>query len=271
MKKLSKLTAQAAVAVSLLSVAAPTFTTVAQASEISADTLSDKDVNNAIDNLAQVLEVAHEADPNVDTEEMARGVMANTGVASTVDIPTNKASQTKTLDQETIKKIDPYVSVKGNQYFLENSVKNVISQKAYATAQALISQANTFIQESDMVVNKQTKIATNDFTLTDDSSLVKSKSTSLLAKTRKRKNHNGVNSISVHWNYIHIRIDKSNANMLKNGTIGVATLFGSKIPDSRVKVISAFILGVLAGKNINRCVWFDFNFMVTGLSRWGWQ
>ena len=76
MKKLSKLTAQAAVAVSLLSVAAPTFTTVAQASEISADTLSDKDVNNAIDNLAQVLEAAHEADPNVDTEEMARGVMA---------------------------------------------------------------------------------------------------------------------------------------------------------------------------------------------------
>ncbi|WP_241009850.1 hypothetical protein [Lactobacillus helveticus] len=76
MKKLSKLTAQAAVTVSLLSVAAPTFTTVAQASEISADTLSDKDVNNAIDNLAQVLEAAHEADPNVDTEEMARGVMA---------------------------------------------------------------------------------------------------------------------------------------------------------------------------------------------------
>lgn len=66
-------------AVSLLSVTAPTFTSAVYASETTqneSDNLSSTEVNAAIDNLAEQLEEAYNAAPNVDVEEMARGVMA---------------------------------------------------------------------------------------------------------------------------------------------------------------------------------------------------
>lgn len=84
MKKLSKLTAQAAVAVSLLSVAAPTFASTAQASTI-------------------------------------------------------ESSQTQSkLNLSTQKKLDPYVTV----------------------------------ENSGSVINQNTKVATNDFTLSNDENSV---------------------------------------------------------------------------------------------------
>lgn len=197
-------------------------------------------------------------------------VLTNTVNASAVEAPTNKNSQAKTLDKETVSKIDPYVSVKNNQYVLDSSVKDVISQEDYVTAETLISQTNNFIQKSDMVINKQTKVATNDFSLTDDNLSVETNSTSLLAKPRRR-NHNGVNSISVHWNYVHICIDKSTANKLKRGSMTLAAYFSEKIPDKRIKLVALFVSGVLASTSIKRGIWFDINFWATGLSRWGWQ
>ena len=79
MGRFSKLAVSTAVAVSLLSVTAPTFTSAFYATETTqneSDNLSSTEVNAAIDNLAEQLEEAHSAAPDVDVEEMARGVMA---------------------------------------------------------------------------------------------------------------------------------------------------------------------------------------------------
>lgn len=79
MGRFNKLAVLTTVAVSLLSVTAPTFVSTVYAAETTQgenDNLSNAEVNAAIDNLAEQLEKAHNAAPNVDVEEMARGVMA---------------------------------------------------------------------------------------------------------------------------------------------------------------------------------------------------
>lgn len=79
MGRFNKLAVLTTVGVSLLSVTAPTFVSTVYAAETTQgenDNLSNAEVNAAIDNLAEQLEKAHNAAPNVDVEEMARGVMA---------------------------------------------------------------------------------------------------------------------------------------------------------------------------------------------------
>lgn len=79
MGRFNKLAVLTTVAVSLLSVTAPTFVSTVYAAETTQgenDNLSNAEVNAAIDNLAEQLEKAHNAAPDVDVEEMARGVMA---------------------------------------------------------------------------------------------------------------------------------------------------------------------------------------------------
>ncbi|CBL49566.1 hypothetical protein [Lactobacillus crispatus] len=177
------------------------------------------------------------------------------------------------LSDSVQKKIEPYVEVRGNQYVLNNKVKDTVSTKDYEVAQRLIVQINSFVSQSDMVINKETKVATSDFVLEDDSSSSQENllhSSGLLSKGRK-KNHNGVNKVTVHWNYVHICIDKNTANMIKNGGIGAAGFLMGKVPNPYVGTVAGAVAGILSGLTINRGVWIDVNYFATGLSKFGWQ
>ena len=165
MKKLSKLTAQAAVAVSLLSVAAPTFASTAQASTI-------------------------------------------------------ESSQTQSkLNLSTQKKLDPYVTVENNHYVLSENAKKVVSEEEYNAAKQVIAQTTAAVENSGSVINQNTKVATNDFTLSNDENSVVSLNKGELA-TRRKKYHYGVNKVTYHWNYIRVYLNKTTTQAVAAGAVG---------------------------------------------------
>lgn len=69
------------------------------------------------------------------------------------------------------------------------------------------------------------------------------------ALTRSRY-HQGVNSVSVHWNYILIKIKKSTLNNIKNGSIGAAGYLAGKFKNIYVAIAASAIVGVLSANSI---------------------
>ena len=218
MKKFSKLAAQAAVAVSLFSVGAPTFTSAVQAS--------------SIENVTQ-----------------------------------------DTLSLSTQTKLDPYVKVEHNQYVLSESAKNVVSAEEYRVAQQMIEQSNTVVANSGSVINRKTKVATNDFTLSDENSVV-SLNKGTLATSRSRY-HYGVNKVTYHWNYIRVYLNKNLTQAVASGAVGgVGTLIASYVTGGAatfaVGVISSSV-DVLVTNGIKGGVWVDYNFFTGTVTGFGWQ
>ena len=213
MKKLSKLTAQAAVAVSLLSVAAPTFASTAQASTI-------------------------------------------------------ESSQTQSkLNLSTQKKLDPYVTVENNHYVLSENAKKVVSEEEYNAAKQVIAQTNAAVENSGSVINQNTKVATNDFTLSNDENSVVSLNKGELA-TRRKKYHYGVNKVTYHWNYIRVYLNKTTTQAVAAGAVGglgalIANYVSGGLATFAVGAISSSV-SALVGSSIKGGVWVDYNFLEIG-------
>ena len=105
----------------------------------------------------------------------------------------------------------------------------------------MIEQSNTVVANSGSVINRKTKVATNDFTLSDENSVV-SLNKGTLATSRSRY-HYGVNKVTYHWNYIRVYLNKNLTQAVASGAVGgVGTLIASYVTGGA----ATFAVGVIS-------------------------
>ena len=158
------------------------------------------------------------------------------------------SSQSSSLELE--QQVDQYIEVKNNQYVLAPEAKNVLTAAERATIQTSLDQSNACISDHNLTIDPTTKTATSCIDM--DRSY-------------------GKNSVSVHWNYVRIYLDKGMANGLKGSATAVAGFLAGKVPNPYVQVAAVGIAGFLGTKSLNNGIWFDFNFLGGGVTNWGWQ
>lgn len=195
----------------------------------------------------------------------------------------SRSKQTDNNQQEYLssadqKKLDKYVTVKDNQFVLSEKAKAIVSRDEYITAQNLIAQANDIVNEGDMVINRQTKVATNTFVLTDDENArtnVNKNISSLKAVHSKKKYHYGVNKVSVHWNYTRVYMNKALAKKVASGVVGgLSGLIGYVASGPALATIVGAIGNVVSSQvdSIKGGIWVDYNYFHGVVkTKWGWQ
>lgn len=195
-------------------------------------------------------------------------------LTSTVQASTIDSNSQSELSLSVQKKLDSYVTVKNNQYVLSESAKTVVSEEEYNVAKQMIEQTNIAVANTGSVINRKTKAATNDFTLSDDAHSIISLDKSTLA-TRRKKYHYGVNKVTYHWNYIRVYLNKSLTQTVAAGAIGgLSTLIANYVSGG----LAAFAVGAissavatLVGNSIKGGVWVDYNFLAKSVTSCGWQ
>lgn len=160
------------------------------------------------------------------------------------------AQLSNVLSQDVVNKIDLYVEVKNNKYVLNDDVKKVITYAEYVSAQEVIAHTNQLINGSSFVINKSTKTATLEFEI----------------------NNSGKS--------VRVFIDKRTAKAVASGGLtGLTAIITAAVgPDGGpiVAAIGAFLSSTI-GDNIKGGVWFDVNWILTGINhypvitQWGWQ
>ncbi|MBA1393059.1 hypothetical protein EQ500_04120 [Lactobacillus sp. XV13L] len=95
-----------------------------------------------------------------------------------------------------------------------------------------------------------------------------------------QSHHFGVNKVEFGWNYIRVFLDKRTAKAAAAGSIaGLTALIISAIGTGGgvVAAVIGSYLGSIIGDNIKAGVWFDVNWILTGINNypvvtgWGWQ
>lgn len=166
--------------------------------------------------------------------------------AATTENVTSKVPEI--LSESTQHRLDKYVTVENNQYVLNEAAKQVIVQ------------TNASITKSGSVINKETKEATNEFTVSENGRKVISLNR---AKAKKKKYHYGVNKVTYHWNYIRIYMDKKLTKAVVSGVIGgLGALVGEYVTGGAATVAIAVITPAVAsyvGDSIKSGVWVDYN------------
>lgn len=206
-------------------------------------------------------------------------VSSTTVNASAIKSNLNQTSsnQQKYLSLSAQKEIDAYVTVKDNQYVLSDKVKTIVSKDEYLNAQSLIMQANDVISKNDLVINRQTKVATNTFTLTSDENSMSDLARNIksLKAVHKKKYHYGVNKISVHWNYTRVYMNKTLAQNVASGVVGgLSGLIGAVASGPAVATIVGAIGSVVSSQvgSIKGGIWVDYNYFHGFVkTKWGWQ
>lgn len=164
--------------------------------------------------------------------------------------------------------------MENNQYVLSEEVKSVVSKQDYDAAKQMISQTNKSIEKTGSVINKETKVATNSFTLTDDGSRIKSLNKSMLSKSGK-KYHYGVNKVTFHWNYIRVYLNKNLAQDVAVGTLGGATALIAEYVSGAAATFAVGAIGAAitnhVGNSVKGGVWVDYNFLTRAVTGFGWQ
>lgn len=183
----------------------------------------------------------------------------------------NTKTNNKILSTKSEENISPYVTVKNNQYILNNQVKNIISSKDYQIAEETINYANAAIKASGAIINKDSKTATN---LVQGANYTPVLNNLVLAR-KKHKYHYGINKIIFHWNYAKIYLDKRLANNLAEGIIsGASTLLGGLAGGIGWAAVASAIGSFLSsevGHHIKGGVWIDYNYVLHGPTKFGWQ
>lgn len=194
-----------------------------------------------------------------------------------------KLKQTNDNQQEYLsssiqKKLNEYVTVKDNQFVLSEKAKAIVSRKEYITAQNLITQANDIVNEGNLVINRQTKVATNTFILPNDGNSridVNKSIMSLRVVRSKKKYHYGVNKISVHWNYTRVYMNKAMTKNVASGVVGgLSGLIGYAASGPAVATIAGAIGNVVSSQvgSIKGGIWVDYNYFHGFVkTKWGWQ
>ncbi|CCK82891.1 Putative uncharacterized protein yrbG [Lactobacillus equicursoris DSM 19284 = JCM 14600 = CIP 110162] len=190
--------------------------------------------------------------------------------AATTENVTSKVPEI--LSESTQHRLDKYVTVENNQYVLNEAAKSVVSEKEYEAAKQVIVQTNASITKSGSVINKETKEATNEFTVSENGRKVISLNR---AKAKKKKYHYGVNKVTYHWNYIRIYMDKKLTKAVVSGVIGgLGALVGEYVTGGAATVAIAVITPAVAsyvGDSIKSGVWVDYNLFIRRVNRVGWQ
>ncbi|MGQ5708607.1 hypothetical protein [Lactobacillus sp. PSON] len=202
-----------------------------------------------------------------------------TSTADAATIENSSSSNTHELDLTTQEKINPYVEVKDNRYVLNEKVKSIISSQDYALAKQLINHSNNIVSQNYLTINKKTKTADETIIISDNSNntTLPNLKTNLYAVSKaKRRYHNGVNKVSVHWNYVRIYLSKSMTKAAAAGSItGLSTLIGGAISSgSAAPAIAAAVgafIGSVVDSSIKGGIWVDYNYYVKGPTKWGWQ
>lgn len=162
-------------------------------------------------------------------------------LTSTVQASTIDSNSQSELSLSVQKKLDSYVTVKNNRYALSESAKTVVSEEEYNIAKQMIEQTNIAVANTGSVINRKTKVATNDFTLSDDAHSI-------------------------------ISLDKGT---LATGTIGglgalIANYVSGGLATFAVGAISSAV-ATLVGNSIKGGVWVDYNFLAKSVTNCGWQ
>ena len=174
----------------------------------------------------------------------------------------------------TQKKLDPYVTVENNHYVLSENAKKVVSEEEYNAAKQVIAQTNAAVENSGSVINQNTKVATNDFTLSNDENSVVSLNKGELA-TRRKKYHYGVNKVTYHWNYIRVYLNKTTTQAVAAGAVGgLGALIANYVSGWVSYPLQWEQLGssvsALVGSSIKGGVWVDYNFLARTVTSCGW-
>ncbi|WP_279034088.1 hypothetical protein [Lactobacillus intestinalis] len=188
-------------------------------------------------------------------------------------IGTTTINQNTKVSLSVQEKLDKYVTVNNNQYVLSKESKSIVSEQEYAAAQQLIKQTNEAIKKTDSVINRETKVATNEFTLSDDK--VKVISLNQGKATKRKKYHYGVNKVTYHWNYIRVYLNKNMTQTIASGALGglgslIASYVSGGAATFAVGAITAAVT-TFVGNSIKGGVWVDYNFLAKTVTRTGWQ
>ena len=141
-------------------------------------------------------------------------------------------------------------------------------------AKQIIAQTNVAVENSGSVINKDTKVATNDFTVSNDEASVVSLNKGELA-TKRKKYHYGVNKVTYHWNYIRVYLNKTTTQAVAAGAVGgvgalIANYVSGGLATFAVGAISSSV-SALVGSSIKGGVWVDYNFLARTVTSCGWQ
>lgn len=183
--------------------------------------------------------------------EEGENIPTQTQNTPNTSIPTVSNNVSSNLDL-----LDPFVKVENNQYILKLSDNVKFSEQLISEAKKQIEVTNTTIKEKGLTINPETKTAYMG---------------SLLRAA-------GKNSVTVHWNYWRIYLNKDTTNaIIRAGAIGGSALVIGAIP--QLSSIGASVAGAAIGSfvsdtwksPVSNGIWFDFNTYYFSINNYGWQ
>jgi len=200
---------------------------------------------------------------------MTAGILPTKALASTgTDSSTTFSSQVNTVNSKQkiitdLNSLDPYIKVQDNQFKLVLPENVVVSSEIKQEAQEQIDKQNSIILQNHATIDPETKTAT--ITVNNEAG----SNTSRFNILAKSKYHEGVNKVSVHWNYARIWIKKSTLKMAVTAGVSIAGIW---VPSKVVKTALA-ALGIGA-QTIRGGIVFDVNYfgsIVSNASSVRWQ
>lgn len=169
-------------------------------------------------------------------------------------------------------KANKYVTLKGKFFVLDKTAENLFTNSEIEKINTQISQTNKMLAETYSAENAKKIVEvnhSNNTVLIDPDNQDNYQNVEALTRSRY---HQGVNSASVHWNYILIKIKKSTLNNIKNGSIGAAGYLAGKFKNIYIAIAASAIVGVLSANSIKGGMWFRVHtYVYTALEGWGWQ
>jgi len=200
---------------------------------------------------------------------MTAGVLPTKALASTgTDSSTTFSSQVNTVNSKQtiitdLNSLDPYIRVQDNQFKLVLPENVVVSSEIKQEAQEQLDKQNSIVLQNHATIDPETKTAT--ITVNNETGSNTSKF-NILAKS---KYHQGINKVSVHWNYARVWIKRSTLKVAINSGVNIANIW---IPSKVVKTALAGLgIGSLA---IPGGIVFDVNYfgsIVSNASSVRWQ
>jgi len=200
---------------------------------------------------------------------MTAGILPTKALASTgTDSSTTFSSQVNTVNSKQkiitdLSSLDPYIKVQDNQFKLVLPENVVVSSEIKQEAQEQIDKQNSIILQNHATIDPETKTAT--ITVNNEAG----SNTSGFNILAKSKYHEGVNKVSVHWNYARIWIKKSTLKMAVTAGTSIAGIW---VPSKVVKTALA-ALGIGA-QTIRGGIVFNVNYfgsIVSNASSVRWQ
>lgn len=193
---------------------------------------------------------------------LSLGTVALPSVVSASANTTQVESSNTATSIKNANDLTPYVEIQDNQFKLVIPDNVIVPSEIKDEAQAQIDEQNSIITQNHATINPDTKAAS---IMINDSS----NNFNILAKS---KYHQGVNKITLHWNYMRVYVKKSLANSIKSGALTTATAFaGAKIKNAYLIAGGAALSFLLDKIQIKGGIYFDFNFVSLSIVKWGWQ